>query len=115
MQVGIDVVGVAEISDSIAAFGDRFLRRVYTPAELADCARSPERLAAVFAAKEAVIKALRVAGGATPPRAIEILGERAVTVGLGPPLDALLDAPRESLKVSLSCDGTRAMAVAIRS
>lgn len=114
MEVGIDVVTVADIRDSIDAFGDRFVRRVFTPAEMAECGRDPERLAAVFAAKEAVLKTLRVTTGATPPRSVEVLGETAVTVGLHPPLDARLDPATESVRVSLSCDGIRAVAVAIR-
>ena len=47
---------------SIDRFGDRFLRRVYTPGEIAYCMRkqktSGESLAARFAAKEAAAKAL---------------------------------------------------------
>lgn len=56
IRVGCDVVSVAEVADSIATFGDRYLHRVFTPAEIDDCAGAPERLAARFAAKEAVIK-----------------------------------------------------------
>jgi holo-[acyl-carrier protein] synthase len=50
------------VSGAIAAFGDRYLRRIYTAAELAYCqaARDPAaHLAARFAAKEAAIKVLR--------------------------------------------------------
>lgn len=57
IRVGCDVVAVAEVAESIAAFGDRYLKRVFTPGELDDCGGSAERLAARFAAKEAVIKA----------------------------------------------------------
>ncbi len=59
VRVGCDVVGIEDIRDSLATFGDRYLRKVYTPGEVADC-RGPnqaQKLAARFAAKEAVIKA----------------------------------------------------------
>jgi holo-[acyl-carrier protein] synthase len=62
VRVGIDLVAVAEVSGAIAAFGDRYLRRIYTAAELAYCqaARDPAaHLAARFAAKEAAVKVLR--------------------------------------------------------
>lgn len=62
--VGIDLVQVARVADSVDRFGDRFLRRIFTDDEIAYAKSSPsrcmERLAARFAAKEATIKALRV-------------------------------------------------------
>jgi holo-[acyl-carrier protein] synthase len=60
IRTGCDVVAVADVEESIARFGDRYLRRVFTPAELSHCG-GPDRaarLAARFAAKEAVVKAL---------------------------------------------------------
>ena len=59
MQIGIDMVATATVEESIAHHGERYLNRVYTPAELRDCAGHPMRLAARFAAKEAVLKVLR--------------------------------------------------------
>jgi holo-[acyl-carrier protein] synthase len=63
--VGIDMVMVSRVKDSLARFGDRFLRRVFTPGEIAYATSSPdsaaERLAARFAAKEAALKALDLA------------------------------------------------------
>ncbi|HEY4369595.1 MAG TPA: holo-ACP synthase [Steroidobacteraceae bacterium] len=65
IRVGIDIVRVSHIADSIERFGQRFLRRIYTAEELAYADTSPalriERLAARFAAKEAALKALRLA------------------------------------------------------
>ena len=70
VRVGMDVVTVEEVASSVARFGDRYVRRVYTPHEI-ECCRRPddpsaapapyalESLAARFAAKEAVIKLLR--------------------------------------------------------
>jgi holo-[acyl-carrier protein] synthase len=64
VRVGIDTVSVPAIAESMACFGERFLARLFTPGEVRDaCAvQGPqarnERIAARFAAKEAVIKAL---------------------------------------------------------
>ncbi|GAC1644637.1 MAG: holo-[acyl-carrier-protein] synthase [Acidobacteriaceae bacterium] len=58
---GIDLCEVPRILASIERFGDRFLRRCFTPSEIAYCqskANSAERFAARFAAKEAAMKAL---------------------------------------------------------
>lgn len=58
--VGIDLVEVGRIRDSMERFGERFLARILTPAEVAYCASHPEpaiHVAARFAAKEAVGKA----------------------------------------------------------
>lgn len=59
--VGIDLVEVERIRTSHQKHGDRFLERVFTEAERAYCAgiKNPyPHLAARFAAKEAVSKAL---------------------------------------------------------
>ncbi len=58
---GIDIAEVPRIRQSIARFGDRFLRRIYSAGEIRYCdskANRVERYAARFAAKEAAMKAL---------------------------------------------------------
>src|SRR5690348_10473780 len=58
---GIDLTEVPRIAASIERFGDRFLRRVFTEAEIRYCdskANRAERYAARFAAKEAALKAI---------------------------------------------------------
>lgn len=58
---GIDLMPVERLQRSIDEHGDRFLQRVFTPAELASNAahaRRVEHLTGRFAAKEAVLKAL---------------------------------------------------------
>jgi holo-[acyl-carrier protein] synthase len=60
MVVGVDLIEVARVERALARHGARFLERVFTPAEIVYCrGRAPE-LAARFAAKEAVSKALGV-------------------------------------------------------
>ncbi len=58
---GIDLVEIERIQHSVDRYGQKFLDRVYTPAEQAYCLRkkkAAESLAARFAAKEAGAKAL---------------------------------------------------------
>src|SRR6266581_6611889 len=58
---GIDIAEVPRIAESIARFGERFLRRIFTEEEIRYCeskANRIERYAARFAAKEASMKAL---------------------------------------------------------
>ena len=55
---GIDLIEVERIEAVIARYGERFLERVFTRGELAYCRGRPHQLAARFAAKEAVSKAL---------------------------------------------------------
>ncbi|MDH6242416.1 holo-ACP synthase [Mycobacterium sp. OTB74] len=59
VRVGCDVVAIADIQESVALFGDRYLRKVFTASEIQACQghNRVQRLAARFAAKEAVIKA----------------------------------------------------------
>jgi holo-[acyl-carrier protein] synthase len=58
---GVDLAEVGRIRASIERFGERFLARVFTPAERAyvECKKNRfERYAARFAAKEAAMKAI---------------------------------------------------------
>ncbi len=56
--VGVDIVEITRLERAIACWGERFLRRVYTDSELELCHNHSSSLAARFAGKEAVIKAL---------------------------------------------------------
>jgi len=63
--IGVDLVEVARIARVLERHGDRFLRRIYTPLELEKVhGRREQYLAARFAAKEAVFKALGTGWGA---------------------------------------------------
>jgi len=58
---GIDMVDCARMGEVVSRHGERFLKRVFTPAELDYCLsrkRQVEHLAGRFAAKEAVLKVL---------------------------------------------------------
>jgi len=60
LRTGVDLIEVERIAESVERYGDRFLCRVFTPAEIAYCAGRVTSLAARFAAKEAVSKLLGV-------------------------------------------------------
>src|SRR5206468_11326767 len=109
LYTGIDLIEIERIARAVERWGDRFLDRVFTPAELAAYRARPASLAARWAAKEAVAKLLGVGlrGLGAAGRADEALGwteievlsdaqgrpalalhgraaERASAIGLGP-------------------------------
>ena len=59
--IGVDLVDVPRLGETLRRHSDRFVNRIYTEAEADYCRRGGrplERFAARFAAKEAVMKAL---------------------------------------------------------
>lgn len=62
-SIGVDIVEIHRIREAVERWQDRFLKRVYTGAELQYCGQRWSSLAARFAAKEAVMKALRTGDG----------------------------------------------------
>ncbi len=55
---GIDLIEIDRVETALVRYGERFLTRVFTPAEVAYCRGRQHQLAARFAAKEAVSKVL---------------------------------------------------------
>jgi holo-[acyl-carrier protein] synthase len=60
LTTGVDLVEISRIERALARHGDRLLARVFTQTEVLYCRGRPPELAARFAAKEAVSKALGV-------------------------------------------------------
>jgi len=60
LTTGVDIISVHRVQEAIERHGDRLLGRVFTVDELAYCQGRTPALAARFAAKEAVSKALGV-------------------------------------------------------
>ncbi|MCH8170933.1 MAG: holo-ACP synthase, partial [Bacteroidetes bacterium] len=59
--IGIDIIEIDRIKESVEKYGDSFLNKIYTKTELDYCLNKSNKyqhLAARFAAKEAVYKAL---------------------------------------------------------
>jgi holo-[acyl-carrier protein] synthase len=79
LRSGIDLIEIERISGALERHAERFLRRVYTPAELEECqgdiCQHAPSLAARFAAKEAAAKALGTGIGDVSWQEIEILHE----------------------------------------
>lgn len=120
LGLGTDLVAISRVEEILSRYGERFLHRVFTRSEQADClgrARPARHLAARLAAKEAAMKALGTgwglgvrwqdvevqSGGATPPtlRLVGAAKRRAEARGIHRAL------------VSLSHDGDYAIAVVV--
>lgn len=74
--IGTDIVEIARMREAVRKWGDRFLRRIFTEAELSYCCRKKDPapcLAARFAAKESFIKAFDPEGGIAHLRDIEVV------------------------------------------
>lgn len=71
--VGVDIIEIGRIKEAINGWGERFLRRVYTEAELAAYRHKPSSLAARFAGKEAVMKLLGTGRNGVHWREVETL------------------------------------------
>jgi holo-[acyl-carrier protein] synthase len=114
MRVGIDVVEIARIAALERRFGERFLRRVYTPDELADCACRPASLAARWAAKEAAAKVLGTGIGDISWRDLEVVRDPAGQPALCLHGPALAQATKLGLtEFALSLSHTVELAIAI--
>ena len=84
LSVGVDIAELKRIDAAVDRWGSRFLRRIYTSAELTYCRGSIPELAARFAAKEAISKALGTGIMGISWREMEVLPDKA-----GKPLVAL--------------------------
>jgi holo-[acyl-carrier protein] synthase len=123
VRVGIDLVDVESVRESLRVHGAHYLRRIFTDGEVADCQAedgpSAERLAARFAVKEAAMKALRL-----PPdegldlRAIELVRAPGGWTTLRLTGAAAALAERQGLAefdVSIAHEGAYAVAVVVAS
>jgi holo-[acyl-carrier protein] synthase len=113
--VGIDMVDVEEVRQSLRAHGERYLERVYTDAERGDCAGSPRRLAQCFAVKEATMKALGCRER-LPWHSITLGrddGGRPAVVLSGPAAERARERDLQQLAVSFGGAGAQAIAVVL--
>ncbi len=58
ITVGVDIIEIDRVTQAVTRWGKRFLQRIYTEDEQSYCRGRSPQLAARFAAKEAVMKAL---------------------------------------------------------
>jgi holo-[acyl-carrier protein] synthase len=122
VRVGIDTVSVPAIADSLLQFGERFVQRLFTAREAADAAAvhgdsaRHERLAARFAAKEAVIKALDLPQAGVGWREIELVRQangRPALALHGRAAELAVQAGVREWAVSISHDAGQACAVVV--
>ena len=76
LTVGVDIIEISRIAATVDRWGNRFLHRIYTQGELDYCRGRPPQLAARFAAKEAVMKALGTGVRGVGWRDIEVVRRR---------------------------------------
>jgi holo-[acyl-carrier protein] synthase len=76
LKTGIDLIEIPRIQAALDRHGERFLERVFTSAEIAECRGRAEALAVRFAAKEAAVKALGTGIGPVSWREVETLHRR---------------------------------------
>lgn len=119
---GIDTIRISRIGDLLKRKGDLFLNRVYTPEEQALCLgkgkRQVESLAARFAAKEAVSKALGTGIGAAGVRFndIEIYsdeGGKPILYLHGKAEEYFVHTGGISAEISMSHDADQAVAMCV--
>ena len=116
LAVGVDLVEIRRVATLAERYGERFKGRVFTPAERADCGDRHESLAARWATKEAVVKALGTGFGPVSFLEIELLRERAgqPKLRLSGKARALAEARGlYSWAVSVSHDGGYAIAFVV--
>jgi len=117
-MLGIDIVENRRIERSLKRFGEKFLKRIYTQAEIEYCFSQKNPipcLAARWAAKEAVIKAffqrygivlkfkqIEIKGKKGLPAEVSIIGEEGI----------LLKKDKKRLLISLAHEKNYSVAVA---
>ncbi len=115
--IGIDLIEISRIRAAVDRWGEKFLSRIYTEAELERYRSSSESLAARFAAKEAAVKALSSPqAGYLRWRDIEILSEsngQPILKLYGKALQLAQESRISTFEVSLSHTRENAIAIVI--
>ena len=73
LSTGVDFIEIERVAGVLERHGDRFLKRVFTPDEIAYCRGRAPNLAARFAAKEAVMKSLGTGFRGVSWRDVEVI------------------------------------------
>jgi holo-[acyl-carrier protein] synthase len=116
LRTGIDLVEISRLESLEPAIRSRFLERVFTPRELEEAGGRFPSLSGVFAAKEAVAKALGTGIGPVSWQEIEILqaeNGQPILVLHGSAIQAAAGLCLSAWSVSISHTHTLAMAVAV--
>jgi holo-[acyl-carrier protein] synthase len=119
LLVGVDIVSVAEVAAALDRFGDRYIRRLFTPREAAYCRSADRAVAAArfavrFAAKEAAVKALQPEQWWTDWCAIEVRRWKSGRCALALHGEAAALAARRGIRhLALSMSHEREIAAAV--
>jgi holo-[acyl-carrier protein] synthase len=116
MEIGIDIVEISRIRALYEQYGRKFLQRILTESEIAQCLEKPDVAASIagrFAAKEAVSKAVGSGiSGEVTWNSIEIINDAS-----GKPLATFRNASLLErfghVRVSISHDRHSAVAMAV--
>ena len=114
--LGIDIIEIQRIHQALSVWGDRFIHRIFTPHEAELYGGRLDSLAARFAGKEAVFKALSQPGGYFSWQDVEILSEkdgRPRIILSGEALKRFKELGLLSLEISLSHSRENAIALVI--
>lgn len=118
--IGTDIVSISRIGRTLERFGERFIKRVFTEEEYYACKDKKEmdgNLAARFAAKEAVLKALGTGiSGGIGFADVEVTrekGERPKILLHGKAKEAAESLGCKGVHLSLSHEGGFAVAFAV--
>ena len=76
LSTGVDIIEIPRIRRVLERYGQRFLNRVFTPGEIEYCRGRAPNLAALFAAKEAAMKALGTGFRGVAWKDIEVIRAR---------------------------------------
>ena len=113
-MVGTDIIEVARIEKLIEQKGDKFLNRIYTQNEIDYCeSKGPNKYqhyAGRFAAKEAIIKAIKSSGINIP---IDFSSIAVLNKSDGAPYVELDKTYNCSMKISISHTDTHAISFAL--
>lgn len=113
LRNGVDLIEIHRVQEAIDRFGQRFLKRVFTPGELALFSEQIASLAVRWAAKEAVAKAFCTGIGDISFQEIEILrGQRNEPVLLLHGAAKALAAQHGLTTWSISLSHTETLAIA---
>jgi holo-[acyl-carrier protein] synthase len=118
LRTGVDFLEIERLRETVERHGEHFKTRIFTSAEQTECGDNYQSLAARFAAKEAVSKALGTGIGDVSWQEIEILrgnnGEPHLTLhGTAQKLATQLGLKTWSVSLSHTREHAVAMVVAI--
>ena len=115
VRVGIDVVDLAEVAESLNMFGERYLERVFTRDEIRACSRGSDTraLASRLATKEAVVKVLGLENEPFDWRSIEVVVERDGSTRAVLRGGAALSASQQGMELDVDSTSTTSFALAL--